>query len=109
VVACFAEGVTVIRDATELRGKESDRIATVASELAKLGVKIGMLPDGLAVEGGAALKGAVTDSHGDHRIAMAMAIAALGAAGETEVRGTDCVATSNPGFAADLAALAGGG
>jgi 3-phosphoshikimate 1-carboxyvinyltransferase len=108
VVACCAEGVTVIRDAAELRVKESDRIATIASELSKFGAKIGVLPDGLAIEGGASLRGAEVDSHGDHRIAMAMAVAGLVASGETVVRGTECVATSFPGFAADLAELARG-
>ena len=109
VVACCADGVTIIRDAGELRVKETDRIAAVASELTKLGAKVGVLADGLAIEGSATLKGAEVTSHGDHRMAMALAVAGLVAAGETQVTDTACVATSYPGFATDLASLAGEG
>jgi len=108
VAACFAEGVTVIRDAGELRLKESDRIATTARELGRLGAKIGILPDGLAIEGGAALKGAAVESHGDHRIAMSLAVAALAAEGETTVADVACADTSYPGFLGDLLGLAKG-
>lgn len=109
VAACFADGVTVIRDAGELRVKESDRLAATAGELAKMGAKIGVLPDGLAIEGGATLTGCEVSSHGDHRIAMALAIAALGAEGVTTITGTECVTTSYPGFHADLMRLTGKG
>lgn len=109
VVACVAEGVTVIRDAAELRVKESDRIAVMAAELGRLGAKVGVLGDGLAIEGGAALRGAAVDGHGDHRIAMALAVAGLCASGETVIRGAECIAKSYPGFADDLRRLAGGG
>ncbi len=108
VVACIAEGVTVIRDAAELRIKESDRIAAMAGELGKLGAKVGVLGDGLAIEGGAALRGAEVDGHGDHRIAMALAVAGLAAAGETVVTGAECVTKSYPAFAEDLRRLTGG-
>jgi 3-phosphoshikimate 1-carboxyvinyltransferase len=109
VAACFAEGVTIIRDAAELRTKESDRIATTAAELGKMGAKIGVLSDGLVIEGGQALKGAAVESHGDHRLAMALAVAAGAASGETTVDSVDCVSTSYPGFRADLARLTEGG
>jgi 3-phosphoshikimate 1-carboxyvinyltransferase len=107
VAACCADGVTVIRDAGELRIKESDRLATIATELGKMGARIGVLADGLAIEGGAALTGAVVESHDDHRIAMALAIAGLNAQGETTVRGTGSVGISYPGFLADLRRLTG--
>lgn len=106
-LACYADGVTVIRDAAELRVKESDRIASIALELSKLGAKVGTLADGLAIEGGAPLNGTEVDSHGDHRIAQALAVAALGAEGETTVASVDCVATSYPAFESDLLGLAG--
>lgn len=106
-LACYADGVTVIRNAEELRVKESDRIASMASELSKMGAKVGTMPDGLAIEGGAPLKGAEVESHGDHRIAQALAVAALGAEGETTILDIDCVATSYPAFEADLRSLAG--
>jgi len=107
-LACQAEGVTVIRDAGELRAKESDRIAVMAAELSKMGAKVGVLPDGMAIEGGVPVHGAEVESHGDHRVAMALAVAALGAQGPTTVNGVECVATSYPGFKADLDSLSGG-
>jgi 3-phosphoshikimate 1-carboxyvinyltransferase len=98
VAATQAEGVTEIRGARELRVKESDRIKTVASELRKMGAKIEELDDGLKITGPTKLYGAKIDSHGDHRIAMAAAIAGLAASGGTEIKNTDCIATSFPGF-----------
>jgi 3-phosphoshikimate 1-carboxyvinyltransferase len=109
VAACFAEGVTVIRDAAELRAKESDRIAAMAGELTRMGARIGIFADGMAIEGGIPLKGAAVDSHGDHRVAMALAVAALAAQGGSEVLDTANVATSYPGFFADLRELCAGG
>jgi 3-phosphoshikimate 1-carboxyvinyltransferase len=107
VAACAAEGVTRIRDAGELRLKESDRIQAIAAELVRMGARITELPDGLEIRGRARLRGAVVDSRGDHRMAMALAVAGLGAEGETVVEDTECVATSFPGFLAALNALAG--
>jgi 3-phosphoshikimate 1-carboxyvinyltransferase len=98
LAATQAEGVTEIRGARELRVKESDRIATVASELRKLGAKITELEDGLVIEGPTALRGAEVKSYGDHRIAMMAAIAGLVAEGETIIEDTDCIETSFPGF-----------
>jgi 3-phosphoshikimate 1-carboxyvinyltransferase len=98
VAASCAEGKTVIRDAAELRVKESDRIATIAGELRKMGVSIREFPDGMEIEGRDALTGAVCDSHGDHRIAMSMAVAGLAAKGTTVIRDTEWIETSFPGF-----------
>ncbi len=98
VAAACAEGTTRIREASELRTKETDRIEAMVAELAKLGVRARALPDGMDIEGGAALTGARCSSHGDHRVAMALAVAALRARGETLIEGADMVATSFPGF-----------
>ena len=98
LAATQAEGVTEIRGARELRVKESDRLATVSSELRKLGAKITELEDGLVIEGPSALGGAEVKSYGDHRIAMMAAIAGLVAEGETVIEDTDCIETSFPGF-----------
>ncbi len=98
VAAAVAQGKTVFRDAAELRVKETDRIAAVGAELAKFGVKIEERPDGMVIEGGRPLTGTVCQSHGDHRIAMAMAVAGLAAEGQTVVKGADSVNISFPGF-----------
>jgi 3-phosphoshikimate 1-carboxyvinyltransferase len=98
VAAAFAEGTTRIRDAAELRTKETDRIEAMVTELARLGARARAVPDGMDIEGGAPLTGARCDSHGDHRVAMALAVAALGARGETVIGGAGMVATSFPGF-----------
>jgi len=98
VAAALAEGKTVIRDAAELKVKESNRIATVAGLLAGFGADVEELPDGLLVRGGRPLRGCVCESHGDHRIAMAAAVAGLLAGGETVVRGAECIDVSFPGF-----------
>jgi 3-phosphoshikimate 1-carboxyvinyltransferase len=105
VAATQATGVTEVRDAAELRVKESDRIGALAAELAKLGARIDPRPDGFAVHGPVQLRAATVDSHGDHRLAMALAIAALVADGETVVTGAECIADSFPGFAQALVAL----
>jgi 3-phosphoshikimate 1-carboxyvinyltransferase len=102
VAAAFAEGTTVISDAAELRVKESDRIATMAAELRKLGAQVRELPDGMEITGQERLMGAVTESHGDHRIAMSLAVAGLAAAGRTVVRDASWIDTSFPGFAGML-------
>jgi 3-phosphoshikimate 1-carboxyvinyltransferase len=107
VAAAVAAGVTVVRDATELRVKESDRIAAIARELGKMGAVIEERPDGMAITGGRRLRGATVHSGGDHRMAMALAVAALVADGETLIDDVACVATSYPGFADTLNALAG--
>jgi len=106
VAAACAEGTTVIRDAAELRVKESDRIAAVAAQLGRLGAHVESRPDGLVITGPARLTGAAVDSGGDHRMAMALAIAGLAArTGDTEIGGWGAVATSYPRFADDLEAL----
>ena len=98
VAASYAEGTTIIRDAAELRVKESDRIATIAGELRKMGAIVTEFPDGMELIGADALKGSVCDSHGDHRIAMSMAVAGLAARGETVISDTEWIDTSFPGF-----------
>lgn len=98
VAATQARGLTRIRGARELRLKESDRITAIAGQLQKMGAKIEELPDGLAVEGPVRLKGARLNSFNDHRIAMALAIAALAADGESLIEDAECTAVSFPGF-----------
>ncbi len=102
VAACLAEGETVIRDAGELRVKESDRIRATAGELRRLGAHIQELPDGMVIHGVGRLRGAACGSHGDHRLAMALAVAGLLAAGETTVRGAEAVSISYSSFWNDL-------
>lgn len=108
VAAVLAHGTTRFLGAGELAVKESNRLATVTSELAKLGGRAEASADTLVVHGGSRLHGAAVTSHGDHRIAMAMAMAALAAEGETFISGMAAVPTSYPGFAADLASVTGG-
>jgi 3-phosphoshikimate 1-carboxyvinyltransferase len=105
LAACFAEGTTTIRDAAELRRKESDRIATVGTALRALGGRVTETEDGMVIEGSGGLRGGAIDSHGDHRIAMLGAVA--GAASEDGVEVTDMAAAevSYPGFEADLVSL----
>ncbi|HEX8689322.1 MAG TPA: 3-phosphoshikimate 1-carboxyvinyltransferase [Solirubrobacterales bacterium] len=105
LAACFAEGETTIRDAAELRRKESDRIATVAAALTALGAEVETSEDGMRIQGGGGLRGGEVDSHGDHRIAMIGAVAGLASREGVEVRGMDAAVVSYPGFEADLASL----
>ena len=98
VMACFAEGTTTIKDAQELKVKESNRIDTVVTNLKAMGAHIEATDDGMIIEGGYPLHGAVIDSHLDHRIAMSFAVGALGADGETTIEGADCVKISYPEF-----------
>ena len=98
VAATQAHGTTVVRDATELRVKETDRIAAVAAGLKALGAHVEPLPDGFIVEGPTQLHGAVVDSQGDHRLAMALAVAGLIAEGQTVVENAECITDSFPGF-----------
>ncbi len=107
VAACLAEGRTVVRDAAELRDKESDRIATLTRELRKLGAAIEERPDGFIIEGGRGLTGARATGGGDHRLTMALAVAGLLAQGETAVEDGGSVAVSYPGFWDDLQRIGG--
>ena len=102
VAAALARGKTLIKDAAELRVKETDRIAAVAHNLRRMGVTVTEFDDGMEIEGGAQLKGATIDSYGDHRIAMAFAVAGLHAEGVTTIENTECISTSYPGFERDL-------
>ncbi len=105
VAATQAEGVTVVRDAAELRVKETDRIGLLVLELRKLGARIEEQPDGFIIEGPAKLEGARLDSHGDHRLGMALAVAGLVAEGDTVIENADCISDSFPGFGRTLALL----
>ena len=105
LAACFAAGTTTIRDAAELRRKESDRIATVSAALKALGGKVEATADGMVVTGTGGLRGGAIDSHGDHRIAMLGAVAGLASRDGVEVHGMDAAAVSYPGFETDLASL----
>jgi 3-phosphoshikimate 1-carboxyvinyltransferase len=105
LAACFAEGTTTIRDAKELRRKESDRIETVSAALRALGGKVEPTEGGMVIEGTGGLRGGTIDSHGDHRIAMLGAIAGLASREGVEVKGMDAAAVSYPGFERDLASL----
>jgi len=107
VAATLAEGPTDVRDAAELRVKESDRIRAITTELGRMGARITERPDGLRIEGGTRLRGAAVSSGGDHRMAMSLVIAGLLADGETVVEDTDCIATSFPGFLTAVNDLAG--
>jgi len=106
VAGCMAKGKTVVRNAGELRVKESDRIATVASELSRLGAKIEPLPDGMVIYGGTHLSGTEVDSHLDHRLAMSLAIAGLIAKGETTINHARTAQVSYPAFWQTLEQLA---
>lgn len=108
VAAALVPGQSAVRDAGELRVKESDRIATVAAGLAAMGADVTELADGWEIRGVGALHGARVDSGGDHRVAMAFAVAGLLADGVTEIEDAECVAISYPTFWADLELLSGG-
>jgi len=105
VLATQARGRTVVRGAAELRVKESDRIATIVAMLGALGAKVEEYEDGFAIEGPQALRGGTVQTHGDHRIAMAAAIAALVAKGETTIEDADCASVSYPEFFSTFAGL----
>ncbi|MDF1512850.1 MAG: 3-phosphoshikimate 1-carboxyvinyltransferase [Anaerolineae bacterium] len=98
VIATQAHGTTVVRDAAELRVKETDRIATVVDALQAMGARIQARPDGFIIEGPALLHGQTLSSRHDHRLGMALAIAGLVATGETAVKESECIADSFPGF-----------
>lgn len=98
VAASFAEGTTTIRDAKELRVKETDRIAAMVSELSAVGGKVEALEDGMVIEGVEELQGGKVKSYGDHRIAMSMAVAALRSQASITIEDTGCTATSFPNF-----------
>jgi 3-phosphoshikimate 1-carboxyvinyltransferase len=102
VLATQAEGITTIEGAGELRVKESDRLATMAEGLRRMGAIVDERPDGVSIQGPASLHGATVEAHGDHRVAMALAVAGLVASGPTTIEDADCVAVSYPNFFAQL-------
>ena len=105
LAACFAEGTTVIRDAAEVRVKESDRLMASRMELSRFGAQVEEMDDGLRITGGRALRGATHRTYADHRIAMTMGIAGLLAAGETAVQSAQTASVSYPTFWDDLDSL----
>ncbi|MBS1843280.1 MAG: 3-phosphoshikimate 1-carboxyvinyltransferase [Actinobacteria bacterium] len=105
LVACFAEGTTTIRDAAELRRKESDRIAVVTDALRALGGRVEATEDGMVIEGTGGLRGGQIDSHGDHRIAMLGAVAGVASTDGVEVGNMAAAGVSYPGFQGDLNSL----
>ncbi|MEZ4666624.1 MAG: 3-phosphoshikimate 1-carboxyvinyltransferase [Anaerolineae bacterium] len=107
VAAVNAEGRTVVRDAQELRVKETDRISVMAAELAKMGAAIEETPDGFVINGRQQLRGNVVDGHDDHRVSMSLSVAGLVADGTTTVLDARCASDSFPGFAETLAGLGG--
>ncbi|MDX6627102.1 MAG: 3-phosphoshikimate 1-carboxyvinyltransferase [Solirubrobacterales bacterium] len=109
LAACFAEGTTTIRDAAELRRKESDRVETVTAALTALGGEVEATEDGMVISGTGGLRGGAIESHGDHRIAMLGAVAGIASREGVEVGGMDAAAVSYPGFEADLGSLLGPG
>jgi 3-phosphoshikimate 1-carboxyvinyltransferase len=108
VAAAFAHGRTVIRDAAELVVKESDRVATTASQLAALGARVEARPDGMVIEGGSGVAGGDVRSFGDHRLAMALAVAGLVSRGEVRINYADAVSVSYPSFWDDLERISAG-
>ncbi len=102
IMAAFADGTTIIKDAAELKVKESDRIAVMTDNLSRMGCDITATDDGMIITGGKPLHGAVIDSHLDHRIAMSFAIASLASEGTTTIQGEECVNISYPTFYEDL-------
>ena len=109
VAAARARGRFTLEGAAELRVKESDRIAAIAEGLCRLGARVDERPDGFVIEGGRPLVGALVRAHGDHRIAMALAVAALAGRGATEIEDVECVAVSFPEFWGVLARGTGRG
>ena len=107
IMAAFAEGTTIIKDAAELKVKESNRIQVMADNLTALGCPVEPTEDGMVIHGGQPLHGAVIDSHKDHRIAMSFAVASLLIEGETRILNKECVQISFPGFYHTLSRLAG--
>jgi 3-phosphoshikimate 1-carboxyvinyltransferase len=105
VLGCYAEGYSQIYNAKRLKYKESDRLNTISTELKKMGADITVNEDGLTINGGNKLHGATVDPHNDHRIAMACAVAALGAEGKTKIQNVECINKSYPHFFSDLRLL----
>ena len=105
ILACFAKGTTIIKDASELKVKESNRIDAMVNNLKKMGADIEGTEDGMIIHGGKPLSGAVIDSKLDHRIAMSFAIAGINADGETAIQNSECVDISYPSFYRDLERL----
>jgi 3-phosphoshikimate 1-carboxyvinyltransferase len=107
VAASYASGVSTVSDASELRLKESDRIATMCGELRLLGVQALEKPDGFTIQGGTSIRSGAVNAHGDHRLAMALAVAGLAAQSPVVVQDAEMIAESFPAFISILQALGG--
>jgi len=105
IATTSAEGVTIVRQAAELRNKESDRIAVLCRNLKKIGVQVEELPDGFVIQGGSHSSGGTINAHGDHRMAMAFAVAGLTADSPIYINGAEMIAESFPGFVDSLGSL----
>jgi 3-phosphoshikimate 1-carboxyvinyltransferase len=105
IVMAYAQGVSTVRGAGELRVKESDRIRAIVENLRRMGAKVEEYEDGFSIEGGNPLRGTLIKTYGDHRIAMGFTIAGLTAEGETQIDDPECVAVSYPTFFQDLERL----
>jgi 3-phosphoshikimate 1-carboxyvinyltransferase len=105
VLGCYAEGESEITGAGRLRYKESDRLGAIAEELRTLGGQVALTEGRLVLRGPSSLKGGTVDSHGDHRIAMALSVAAVHASNDVTVRNVECVSKSYPNFFDDLRSL----
>ncbi len=105
VAALLAEGTTTVRDAQELRVKETDRLAVMTAELTKLGAQITETEDGFVITGAQSLAGTTVDGHDDHRLSMSLVVAGLVASGATTVLDARCAADSFPGYAETMASL----
>jgi len=108
IVAACAQGTSVIRDAYELRRQKVDRIKSIATNLRNMGIKVGELDDGMAIDGGGGLQGAELESFGDPTIAMSFAVAGLIAEGQTVIKNAECVESRYPGFWDDFDNFAAG-
>jgi len=105
VLACYSRGISTIYNAERLRYKESDRLSSLYDELKKMGAEIAVKKDALTIRGPCVMRGKTIDPHNDHRIAMACAVAALGASGETKIQNPECVKKSYPTFFNDLRSI----
>jgi 3-phosphoshikimate 1-carboxyvinyltransferase len=107
IAAAYASGATTVSEAAELRMKESDRIAVLCEELRKLGVQAVEHPDGFTIQGGAAIQGGVLQPHGDHRLAMSLAVAGLASQAPVAIQDAQIIEESYPEFTQTLQALGG--
>jgi len=102
IAAAFADGITTVKDAAELRHKESDRISALCQELGSLGVNVAEYPDGFSIHGSGIVRGGIVQAHNDHRLAMSLAVAGLAAEEPVILQGAEIISESFPGFATTM-------